>query len=322
MKTEALTQRVIAGGRIEKEEALWLYRQPVAELSRLADEIRQKRCGNGFDLCTILNGKSGRCPENCRFCAQSAHHPTGVEEYPLLSVEKIVEEGKKQEAKGALRYAVVTSGRCLSEEELEQLCEAMERLHQETKLGLCVSCGLLTEEQYRRLRAAGVSRIHNNLETSERYFPQICTTHRFSDKVAAIRAAQAAGLSVCSGGIMGMGETAEDRIDLALSLRELGITSVPINLLNPIAGTPLAGRQPLSEEELRRIVAVYRFLLPEAAIRLAGGRGLLEDKGEGCFCGGANAAISGDMLTTAGITLETDRSLLHGLGYEVRLQDE
>ena len=167
-----------------------------------------------------------------------------------------------------------------------------------------------------------MSRVHNNLETSERNFPNICTTHTFQDKVRAIRAAQAAGLSVCSGGIMGLGETVEDRIDMALSLRELGIKSVPVNMLNPIPGTPFEKNERLTNEDMRRIVAVYRFILPDASIRLAGGRGLLPDKGKGCFSSGANAAISGDMLTTAGITVQTDLALLKELGYEVKTTNE
>ena len=168
------------------------------------------------------------------------------------------------------------------------------------------------------MKEAGVERVHNNLETSRCYFPQVCTTHTFEDKLTAIRAAQAAGLTVCSGGIVGMGETPEDRIDMALTLRELGISSVPLNLLQGIPGTPLAQQERLSQEELRRIVAVYRLVLPGAVIRLAGGRGLLSDRGRGCFQSGANGVISGDMLTTAGITVETDRNLLEELGYEVK----
>lgn len=191
-------------------------------------------------------------------------------------------------------------------------------IRDETELSVCVSFGLLGERQYRRLKEAGVSRVHNNLETSRRYFPSICTTHTFEDKIRAIRAAQSAGLSVCSGGIMGLGEEAEDRIDMALTLRELGIKSVPVNLMNPIPGTPLADNRRLTKEELERIVAVFRFILPDASIRLAGGRGILEDKGRGCFRSGANAAISGDMLTTAGITVEQDMEMLKELGYRTR----
>ena len=180
---------------------------------------------------------------------------------------------------------------------------------------MCVSFGLLSEEQFSRVKKAGASRVHNNLETSRRNFPNVCTTHTFEDKVHAIKAAKAAGLSVCSGGIMGLGETEEDRIDMALTLRELGIKSVPINMLNPIPGTPYEGMVPLTVDDMRRIVAVYRFILPDAFIRLAGGRGLMKDKGEGCFRSGANAAISGDMLTTAGYTIETDMEMLHKLGF-------
>ena len=167
-----------------------------------------------------------------------------------------------------------------------------------------------------------MTRVHNNLETSRRNFPNICTTHKFDDKIQAIRAAQAAGLAVCSGGIMGLGETAEDRIDMALTLRELGVLSIPVNMLNPIPGTPFENNERLTPEDMQRIVAVYRFILPQAFIRLAGGRGLMPDKGKSCFTSGANAAISGDMLTTAGITTKTDMALLKELGYEVKICNE
>ena len=205
---------------------------------------------------------------------------------------------------------------------MDRLCGVIRRIREEVGIAVCVSVGLLGEEQFRKLREAGASRAHNNLETSRRNFPHICTTHTFDDKIEAIRAARRAGLTVCSGGIMGLGETVEDRIDMAISLRELGIKSVPVNMLNPIPGTPLEQNQVLTGEDMRRIVAVYRFLLPDASIRLAGGRGLLADKGKGCFASGANAAISGDMLTTAGITTKTDLELVNGLGYEVRFCNE
>lgn len=317
-KIEKMATKVMEGYLIQKEEALWLYKQPLEDVAPWADRIRGHFCGNGFDLCTIINGKSGKCTENCRFCAQSAHYATGVETYSLLPEEEILAQAKKNEAMGVLRYSIVTSGRRLSNEEVDHMCRIIGRIKQETDISLCASFGLLEEEQFRKLKEAGVERIHNNLETSRRYFPEVCTTHTFADKIKAIRAAQAAGLTVCSGGIMGLGETEEDRIDMALTLRELGIKSVPINLLNPIPGTPLEKMRRLTAGELERIVAVYRFLLPEASIRLAGGRGLLPDQGWGCFCSGANAAISGDMLTTAGITVEKDKALLKKLGYEVR----
>ena len=317
MTVETLAKEIMEGKLIGREEALWLWEQPLEELCEQADRIRKHFCAGRFDLCTIINGKSGRCSENCRFCAQSAHNHTGAAEYPLLSAEEIVAQAKREDAQGVLRYSIVTSGKRLTDREVDEMCEAVRQIRRECRLSVCISFGLLGEEQYRKLKAAGVTRVHNNLETSRNHFPEICTTHTFDDKVAAIRAAQAAGLTVCSGGIMGMGETAEDRIDMALTLRELGIGSVPVNLLNPIPGTPLERQKPLTADDMRRIVAVYRFLLPDAFIRLAGGRGLLADKGKGCFQSGANAAITGDMLTTAGITVETDKELLKELGYEV-----
>lgn len=314
---ETIGNAVMQGKQVTREEAIWLYQQPLEALCRKADEIRAKFCSNSFDLCTIINGKSGRCSENCKFCAQSAWHHTGAEEYPLLSADEIVAQAKKNDDQGVLRYSIVTSGRCLSDEEVDNMCEAVRQIRKETGIAVCVSFGLLNEEQFRKLREAGVTRVHNNLETSRRNFPNICTTHTFDDKITAIKAAQAAGLSVCSGGIMGLGETPEDRIDMALTLRELGIKSVPVNVLNPIPGTPFGHNKKLTEEEVCRIVAVYRFILPDASIRLAGGRSLLPDKGRRCFQSGANAAISGDMLTTAGITVQTDLLLLQELGYQV-----
>ncbi|MDD5899623.1 MAG: biotin synthase BioB [Lachnospiraceae bacterium] len=318
MNVENLGNEIMQGRQITREEAVRLYEEPLSRLCAKADEIRAHFCSDGFDICTIINGKSGRCSENCRFCAQSAHHPTGAEEYPLLSTEKIVAQAKVNEEQGVLRYSIVTSGKRLSDEEVNRMCDTVRQIRKETGIAVCISFGLLNEEQYRKLKEAGVTRVHNNLETSRRFFPYVCSTHTFDDKVRAIRAARAAGLTVCSGGIIGLGETPEDRIDMALTLRELGIKSVPVNLLNPIPGTPFEHNERLNEEDICRVVAVYRFILPDAAIRLAGGRGLLLDKGRSCFRSGANAAISGDMLTTAGITVETDKQMLKELGYEVR----
>ena len=315
---QRLADKVLAGEKLTRQEAERLYQQPLEPLCRKANELRRHFCGDGFDLCSIVNAKSGRCSENCRFCAQSAWYPTRIAVYPLRDTEELVAEAKRQEAQGMLRYAIVTAGKKVTGEELDQICRAAERILRETNLSVCASVGLLGEAEYRQLKQAGVDRVHNNLETSRQHFPNICTTHTFGDKCAAIRAAQAAGLSVCSGGILGMGETAEDRIDLAFTLDELGVDSVPVNLLNGIPGTPLAAQPRLPEEELRRTVAVWRFLLPKVTIRLAGGRGLLADRGEGCFRAGANGAISGDMLTTAGISGRTDRQLVEKLGYEVR----
>ena len=317
-----LTDKVLGGGQIDRDEAVFLYSQPLDELTRSADEIRRHFCRNRFDLCSIINAKSGRCSENCKFCAQSARHRTEVEEYSLLPEGDIVSQAARDAAQGSLRFSIVTSGRHLADDEIEKICSIVRRIRESVGIAVCASVGLLTVNQFRRLKEAGLSRAHNNLETSRRNFPNICTTHTFDDKVRAIRAARAAGLSICSGGIMGLGETAEDRIDMALSLRGLGVRSICVNMLNAIAGTPLAAFPRLTSADMCRIVAVYRFILPTSHIRLAGGRGLLPDKGKSCFVSGANAAISGDMLTTAGISIETDRALIKELGYEAELCDE
>lgn len=318
-----LKDKVLSGQLLSREEAVVLAKAPFEELVDAADEIRAHFCGNRFDLCTIVNGKSGQCSEDCKYCAQSAHYDTGrVESYPLLSTEELVEQAKINAGQGVLRYSIVTSGKRLSDQEVEQACESIREIRKQAGIKVCISFGLLSQQQFQKLREAGADRVHCNLESSRRYFPEICTTHTFEEKVETLKAAKRAGMEICSGGIMGLGETMEDRIDMVLSARELGVKAVPVNLLNPIPGTPLGHNPIMSEEEFLRIIAVFRFLIPDASIRLAGGRGLLEDKGERCFRSGANAAISGDMLTTAGITVKTDLELLEKLGYEVKLGDE
>ncbi len=315
-KLELFKKSVLEGYQINKEEALELAETPLEELSQAADEIRQRFCGNQFDLCTIINGKSGKCSENCKYCAQSSFYPTDVESYPLLGTEELLKQAEYNRKRGVPRYSIVTSGKKLSSREVEQVCESIRQIRKNVDISVCVSFGLLNEEEFWKVKEAGAARVHNNLETSANYFPSVCTTHTQEDKIASLRAAEKAGLSICSGGIMGLGESMEDRIDLALKLRELGVRSVPVNMLNPIPGTPYENNPRLTEEEMCRIVAVFRFILPEAFIRLAGGRGLMEDQGRRCFQSGANAAITGDMLTTAGITIQKDLEMLKELGYQ------
>lgn len=317
-----MKEKVIKGLVITKDEAIKLYTHPLDELCQGANEIRKHYCKNIFDICTIINAKSGRCSENCKYCAQSIHYDTNCEEYPLLSSKEIISHAKYNLEQGVLRYSLVTSGRTLSDREIERVCEIVAQIKETVPIKVCGSFGLLKKEQYKRLFQAGLTRIHNNLETSKANFPNMCTTHSFEDKVSAIGFAKEAEMYICSGGIFGIGESIQDRIDLAFSLKELGIKSVPINLLNPVKGTPYEGLTPLGVEELRRIVAVYRFILPDAFIRLAGGRGLLWDKGRSCFLSGANAAISGDMLTTSGISIKTDLEMIANLGFEVKLIHE
>lgn len=317
-----LKEHILNGGTTTKEEALNLLEQPLEDLCAAADEIRRKYCGNRFDICTIINAKSGRCSEDCKYCAQSIHYQTEVKEYPLLSVDEIVRQAVYNAERGILRYSIVTSGRKLSGKDVDDVCESVWAIHKKTNISVCVSIGLMSEEQLLKLKASGVSRLHCNLESSRRYFPEVCTTHSYDEKIKTLQAAQRAGLSICSGGILGLGETAEDRIDMVITARDLGVKSVPVNILNPIKGTPYENNPKLTNEDLRRIVAIYRFLIPDAAIRLAGGRGLLKDKGKSCFSSGANAAISGDMLTTSGTTIESDMEILKELDYKAVMNNE
>ncbi len=323
MKVKELKEKVLNGKLIGKEEALFLAKEaPLKELTEAANEIRKHFCEDKFDICTIINGKSGKCSENCKFCAQSSFYDTHIKEYSLLNSKAIVKEAKYNDERGVLRFSIVTSGRKLSDKEIDSVCESIKEINKNTSVSVCGSFGLLSEEQYKKLKEAGLTRVHNNLETSRKNFKNICTTHTFDEKVQAIKNAKNAGLNICSGGIMGLGETMEDRIDMALELRELGVLSIPVNILNPIKGTPFENNKLLTNDEICRIVAVYRFLIPNGAIRLAGGRGLLQDKGESCFLSGANAAISGDMLTTSGITIKEDMNLLKKIGYKPALLNE
>lgn len=314
-----LARQIIGGRRLSRGEDLTpLVDADLRQLCAGADLIRKAACGDRVDLCTIINGRSGRCSEDCIFCAQSAHNATACETWGFLDPEEILAHAKANEAGGVDRFAIVTSGRALAGGEFERALQAYRLMKDACGLGLCASMGLLTKEQLVRLREAGVSRYHENLETSERNFPNICTTHTYADKVATIRAAKEAGLSVCSGGIIGMGESWADRIDMALSLAELGVSSIPINALTPIPGTPLQDKEPMTEDEILRTMAIFRYIVPDADIRFAAGRALCSDNGRAAFESGASAAITGDMLTTTGSTIQRDRKMLQEMGRHIQ----
>ncbi len=309
---------IINGRRLRRGENLsWMIEADLDELIAGANRIREVFRGNQVDLCTIINGKSGRCSEDCCFCAQSNRYPGPCESYGFLDCDTILAEAKSNWAEGVNRFSIVTAGRALRGEEFQSALEAYRRMHEETGLQLCASMGLLSREQLQQLKEAGVSRYHENIETSRRFFPQICTTHTYDEKIQVIRAAQEVGLSICSGGIIGMGEIWEDRIDMAISLAELGIRSIPINVLTPIPGTPLEDRKRLDDAEILRTVAIFRYLVPEADIRMAAGRVLCENHGAMLFESGASAAITGNMLTTTGATIREDREMLSQLGRSI-----
>ena len=318
MDIAKLTDQIIAGRQLNKNDDLNDFiTVDLEKFSQGADKLRKAFVGNKVDLCTIINGKSGKCGENCKFCAQSAHNHTNCDVYSLLDYESIYKEAKSNQDEGVDRFAIVTSGKSPSEEDFEKLLEIYRKLHKELSISLCASLGFLTEEQFNRLYDAGVRSYHNNIETSKNYFPQICTTHTFEDKIANIKRAQKAGLFVCSGGIIGMGETFNDRIDMALTLAELGIKSIPINALIPIPNTPLGNLKSLSEEEILRTVAIFRFINPEAHIRIAAGRLLVGNNGKALFEKGASATITGNMLTTTGSTIQSDRAMFKSMGREI-----
>lgn len=301
-----------------REEARALLDQPLDALKQSATKIRQTFFGDEIDLCVIVNARSGACRENCRFCAQSAHYPTETERYALQDPDAILDDAKRLAESGARTYGIVTSGPTVGAGELESICATIRRIPDETPFLPCASLGALKPDQFRALKDAGLTRFHHNLETSEAFYPNICTTHNWQQRVDTVRAAQDAGLEVCCGGIFGLGETWDDRIDLACTLRDLGIRSVPVNFLNPVPGTPLEHHKPLPAEEGLRILAVYRHLLPQATIRVCGGRpAVLGERQEEMFAAGANALMTGDYLTTAGISPQTDRAMIHRLGLHI-----
>lgn len=318
-KIEYYQNKLYANEQLQKEELMELSEEPLEQLCRAADDIRRYFCGDAFDLCAVISAKGGRCTEDCAFCPQSgiSKASESIPEFPLLGTNDLLRDAKEKESKGIKAYGIVASGRVISGHEAEQLAASLIKLRKATNLRLCASLGLLDRQKLERLRDVGLQMIHNNLETSERHFGCVCTTHTYEDKRNVIRAAKKAGLSVCSGALFGIGESMEDRIELALNERSLGVTSVPVNILSPAQGTPLEHSALLGEDDMRRIVAVYRFALPDAFIRMAAGREYLEDKGRSCFLSGANAAISGDFLTTMGISIETDLNMLREIGYNV-----
>lgn len=287
------------------------------ELCEGANLIRESLNGNDVDLCSIINGRSGKCSENCKFCAQSSHHCTGVEEYNFLDSETIVADCKKHANKGVHRYSIVTAGRELSGKDFKKACHTYKKMKEECNIDLCASHGLLSEEAFIALKESGVSMYHSNIETSKRNFPNICTTHTYEDKINTIKLAQKVGLKVCSGVIIEMGETFEDRIDMAISLSELEIESIPINALMPIKGTPLGNIEQLTENDILRTIALFRFINPTAKIRLAAGRSLMDQSGRKAFLSGANATITGDLLTTSGNNINEDKEMLTQMGFSI-----
>lgn len=329
MNTDSITLEYIKRRAIDLgqgasvDEALALdARYTTDELCDAADEIRLHWCGDKVDTCSILNARSGRCGENCKWCAQSAHHHTGVAEYACIPEEEALEAAEANDRAGIKRFSLVTSGRLVSRKDIGYFCDIYRKISERTGLYLCASMGLLPKECLEQLRDAGVRRYHCNLETGSSYFPELCTTHTHADKLRTIAAAREAGLEICSGGIIGMGETMRQRLELAAETREAGACSIPINILNPIKGTALENQPLIGEDEIARSIALFRMIAPKAYIRFAGGRMRLSDKAQmRILHGGLNGALVGDMLTTIGNRVADDRRMFERAGLESGLRE-
>ncbi len=313
-----LAKKIIAGRRLKRGEDFNILLTAAShELFEGANMIREALCGNHVDLCTIINGRSGRCSENCKFCSQSTYHQTGIKEYDFLEPGIILEACKESEAKGVHRFSIVTSGRTLTGKDFEKAIETYVKMYKECKIGLCASHGLLTKEEFFRLKEAGVSMYHENIETSKRNFSNVCTTHTYEDKIHAIELAKTVGLKICSGGIIGMGESWNDRIDMAISLSELQVESIPINALIPVKGTNYENLSPLAEDDILRTIAIFRYINPTSYIRMAAGRSYFKDGGSNLFLSGANGIITGDFLTTVGNSTKQDIEMLTNMNFDI-----
>ncbi len=316
---------ILSGYSITKEEALQLVQiQPSAfslqhffNLFSAANRIRETFRENSVDLCSIVNAKSGACPEDCSYCAQSSKSKTEVLVYPLVKKDIVIDKAKEAKDAGVKRFCVVTSGRKIGKNELIEIASMITDIR---SVGLlpCATLGLMDKEELSFLKESGLERYHHNLETSERFFPEICRTHTYHDKLKTIDAAKAVGLSICSGGIFGLGETWQDRIDMAFAIKELNVDSVPINFLIPVKGTSMGDRDFLHPFEALKIISLYRFMLPEKEIRVCGGRmQILGEFNSMVFMAGADALLTGNYLTTTGRTFKDDLRLIEQYGLRV-----
>jgi biotin synthase len=318
-----LGTQVLAGGSVSREEAMGLFNLELAadifDLLSWANRIREHFKGNKIHLCSIVNVKAGGCSENCKFCAQSAAYQTESPRYGLVETEPVLTAAEEAQANGVTALGLVAAWRGLEEGPvLDELCERLEELKQSGKARPDASLGIIKNQRVAdRLKEAGLECYNHNLESSERFFPQVCTTHTYEERKQTIHHLKQAGIKICSGGIIGMGETREDRCDLAFSLRELGAHIVPINILNPIVGTPFAGKEPVPPMEVLKTIACFRFILPKQEIMIAGGRTVnLRDLQSLIFMAGASALMVGNYLTTLNQPVEKDLQMLKDLGLD------
>lgn len=320
---EELADRIINGYRIDSKEAELLINCSDGEVFLLgasANKIKSHFLGNKVKLCAIVNAKSGACSENCSFCAQSAHNKSDVQQYQLKDENSIVDTAIQAVKKGSTCFSIVTSGKgIMSSVEMEVIENSLSRIASDVVVNPCASLGIMNTEQLKRLKKAGLKRFHHNLETAESFFRHMCSTHTYQDRVATVKAAKNAGLEVCCGGIFGIGETPEQRVELAFALRELEVDSVPLNILNPIKGTRLENSSSLAPLDAIRLIAVYRFVLPEIEIGLIGGReSQLGDLQVFALVSGASTILAGNYLTTSGRNPGLDLKMISDLGLRVQ----
>jgi biotin synthase len=313
----------LSGKGIGKADALAVLSLPDAALWRLLDvseAVRRYFKGDGIRLCSIVNAKSGLCSEDCSFCAQSSRSGAQVAQHALLSADEIVRAAAAAKDRGAREFSIVTSGLALRDrKELVRVGDAVERIAVELGLETCVSLGALRASDVKYLLSRGLRSVHHNLETSRSFFPNVCTTHSYDEDVAAVRTAKAAGAWVCCGGVFGLGESPEDRVELAMTLRGLDVDSIPVNFLNPVPGTPMEGRRELTPTGCLRIIAMMRLTNPSKEIIVCGGREVnLRDLQALMFAAGATGTMAGNYLTTAGRPAEEDLRMVRDLGLTVR----
>lgn len=318
-----LGYRVLNGGVIGREEADWLFRlessADIYDLMAWANRIRERFKGNKIHLCSIVNAKAGNCSENCSFCAQSSYHQTGSPKYGFVDPEPVLEAAAEANRNGVTAVGLVAAWKGLKEGPmLDEVCDRIRELAQSGQARPDASLGIIKSQTVAdRLKTAGLECYGHNLESSKRFFPNHCTTHTFEDRVETIGYLKKAGIKICSGGIIGLGETRADRCDLAFSLRELGANVVPINILNPIAGTPFEKNSPLPPLEILQTIACFRFILPRQEIMIAGGRTVnLRDLQSMIFMAGASALMVGNYLTTLNQPVEKDLQMLEDLGLD------
>lgn len=315
-----LGEKVLSGQRVNKEEAaplLYLNGESLYDLFYWANTIRHYYKGNEITCCAIMSAKKGKCPEDCRFCAQSMWYDSGVEEVPLVGEETVRGAAQAAVASRASALGLVTSGRRLTHGELVSLCRGVRASGD--VIPIHASLGFLTQEGAKLLRLSGVRRYNHNLETSRRFFTSLCSTHTYEDRLATISVAKEAGMEICSGGIFGVGESPEDRLELAFTLRGLDVDTIPLNFLHPIPGTPLGGNQHLTPLEILKIIAIFRIILPDKEIKVAGGRQRnLRDLQSWIFYAGASSIIIGDYLTTKGSPPGVDLQMIADLGLKLR----